>query len=170
MTDNLRLLLVAFGLWICHQQKQSAPQHLPSGLSKLVFSNLYIEDGIWKYVVLGCRQKIKKYPRHFLARDWPKKRFGGNFFDVGYRFRLPPGPFSPFAQKMGQNNYSSVTMPPISNLRPLFTLQLLILPTRTPFHAKKAKTKSKNWGFCISSFHTEIITLSMVSHKINVTI
>ena len=37
-----------------------------------------------------------------------------------------------------QNGYNSVTRPPIEILRPLFTLQLLILPTRDPFHAQKS--------------------------------
>ena len=55
----------------------------------------------------------KKYPLYFLARDGPKKRSGGIFFDVWYRLHLPPGPFSPFAQKMGQNDYNSITTPPI---------------------------------------------------------
>ena len=36
-----------------------------------------------------------------------------------------------------QNGYNSVTRPPIEILRPLFTLQLLILPTRDLFHAQK---------------------------------
>ena len=80
----------------------------------------------------------KKKHLYFLAREGPKKRFGGNFFDVGYRLRLPPGPFSPFAQKMGQNDYNLKTTPPIEIPRPLFTLQLLILPTRDPFHAHKS--------------------------------
>ena len=31
--------------------------------------------------------------------------------------------------------YNSVTRPPIKILRPLFTIQLLILPTKDPFHA-----------------------------------
>ena len=35
-----------------------------------------------------------------------------------------------FAGKIGQNGYNSVTRPPIIILSPLFTLQLLILPTR----------------------------------------
>ena len=33
---------------------------------------------------------------------------------------------------------NSVTKPPIKILRPLFTLQLLILPTRNPFHSPKS--------------------------------
>ena len=37
-----------------------------------------------------------------------------------------------------QNGYNSVTRPPIEILRPLFTLQLLILPTMDPFHAQKS--------------------------------
>ena len=37
-----------------------------------------------------------------------------------------------------QNGYNSVTRPQIGILRPLFTLQLLILPTRDPFHAQKS--------------------------------
>ena len=40
--------------------------------------------------------------------------------------------------KMGQNVYNSVIRPPIKILRPLFTLQLLILPTRDPFHTPKS--------------------------------
>ena len=39
--------------------------------------------------------------------------------------------------KMGQNDFNSVLRPPIKILRPLFTLQLLISPTRDPFHAQK---------------------------------
>ena len=42
----------------------------------------------------------------------------------------------PGEQKIGQNNYNSVIRPPIKILRPLFTLQLLILPTRDPFQAQ----------------------------------
>ena len=37
---------------------------------------------------------------------------------------------------MGRQNL--VTWPPIKILRPLFTLQLLILPTRDSFHAQKS--------------------------------
>ena len=37
-----------------------------------------------------------------------------------------------------QNGYNLVTRPPIEILRPLFTLQLLILPTRDSFHAQKS--------------------------------
>ena len=42
----------------------------------------------------------------------------------------------PGEQKIGQNDYNLVTRPPIKILRPLFTLQLLILPTRDPFQAQ----------------------------------
>ena len=44
----------------------------------------------------------------------------------------------PGEQKIGQNDYNLVTRPPIKILRPLFTLQLLILPTRDPFHAQNS--------------------------------
>ena len=46
-----------------------------------------------------------------------------------------------------QNGYNSVTRPPIEILRPLFTLQLLILPTRDPFHAQKS-LKNAEIGRC----------------------
>ena len=48
-----------------------------------------------------------------------------------------------FAQKIGQNGYNSVTRPQIKILSPLFTLQLLILPTRDPFHAQKKRKGGK---------------------------
>ena len=38
----------------------------------------------------------------------------------------------------GKNGYNSLTRPPIQILRPLFTLQLLILPTRDPFQGQKS--------------------------------
>ena len=38
--------------------------------------------------------------------------------------------------KIGQNDYNLVTRPPIKILRPLLTLQLLILPTRDPFQVQ----------------------------------
>ena len=41
-------------------------------------------------------------------------------------------------QKIGQNDYNLVTRPPIKILRPLFTLQLLIFPTRDSFQAQKS--------------------------------
>ena len=44
----------------------------------------------------------------------------------------------PGAQKIGQNDYNLVTRPPIKILRPLFTLQLLILLTWGPFHGPKS--------------------------------
>ena len=44
----------------------------------------------------------------------------------------------PGAQKIGQNDFNSVTRPPIKILGPLFTLQLLISLTRDPFQAKKS--------------------------------
>ena len=50
----------------------------------------------------------------------------------------PPKIRVPGEQKIGQNDYNSVTMPPIKILRPLFTLQLLILPTRDPLQAQKS--------------------------------
>ena len=37
---------------------------------------------------------------------------------------------------MGQNLFNSVLRPPIKILSTLFTLQLLILPTRDPFHGQ----------------------------------
>ena len=37
-----------------------------------------------------------------------------------------------------QNGYTSLTRAPIEILRPLFILQLLILPTRDPFHAQNS--------------------------------
>ena len=44
--------------------------------------------------------------------------------------------------KMGQNDFNSVLRPPIKILSTLFTLQLLILPTRDPFHGQlKEKIK-----------------------------
>ena len=49
--------------------------------------------------------------------------------------KTPQNPV-PGAQKIGQNDYNLVTRPPIKILRPLFTLQLLILPTRDPFQAQ----------------------------------
>ena len=41
--------------------------------------------------------------------------------------------------KMGQNDFNSVLRPPIKILSTLFTLQLLILPTRDPFYGQKSK-------------------------------
>ena len=41
-------------------------------------------------------------------------------------------------RKMGHKHYNSVTRAPIKTLSPLFTLQLLILPTRDPFYAQKS--------------------------------
>ena len=52
-----------------------------------------------------------------------------------------------FAQKIGQNGYNSVTRPPIKILSPLFTLQLLILPTRDPFHAQKSYIYEQKLSF-----------------------
>ena len=40
--------------------------------------------------------------------------------------------------KMGQNDFNSVLRPPIKILSTLFTLQLLILPTRDPFYGQKS--------------------------------
>ena len=40
--------------------------------------------------------------------------------------------------KMGQNLFNSVLRPPIKILSTLFTLQLLILPTRDPFYGQKS--------------------------------
>ena len=40
--------------------------------------------------------------------------------------------------KMGQNDFNSVLRPQIKILSTLFTLQLLILPTRDPFHGQKS--------------------------------
>ena len=45
--------------------------------------------------------------------------------------------FDRWRTKKGQNDYNLLTRPPIKILRPLFTLQLLILPTRDPFRAHK---------------------------------
>ena len=45
---------------------------------------------------------------------------------------------TPGEQKIGQNDYNLVTRPLIKILRPLFTLQLSILPTRDPFQAPKS--------------------------------
>ena len=47
---------------------------------------------------------------------------------------------------------NSVTKPPIKILRPLFTLQLLILQMKDPFHAKKKlRAKIEVFAFKLSS-------------------
>ena len=51
--------------------------------------------------------------------------------------------------KMGQNDFNSVLRPRIKILSTLFTLQLLILPTRDPFYAQKARRKGENCVFTI---------------------
>ena len=58
-----------------------------------------------------------------------------------------------------------LTRPPIKILRPLFTLQLLILPTRDPFQAhKKLKIRAKIEIFAFKLTH------SMVKPQIEVKI
>ena len=42
-----------------------------------------------------------------------------------------------FDQKIRRNGFNSLRKPPIKILRPLFTLQLLILLERDPFHTPK---------------------------------
>ena len=65
--------------------------------------------------------------------------------------------------KKGQNDYNLLTRPPIKILRPLFTLQLLILPTRDPFQAhKKLKLRAKIEVFAFK------LTPSMVKPQIEV--
>ena len=54
---------------------------------------------------------------------------------------------SPFPMYSRKNGFNLVTRPPIEILRPLFTLQLLILPTRDPFHAQKS-LKNAEIGRC----------------------
>ena len=46
-----------------------------------------------------------------------------------------------------QNGYISLTRPPIEILSPLFTLQLLILPTRDPFRGQKRQTNKEKRQF-----------------------
>ena len=79
---------------------------------------------------------LAKLDRALLCVEWidPSSGLVAIFRPPG--LVLPNWPFSPFAQKIGQNNYNSVPWPPIKILRPLFTLQLLILPTRDPFQAQ----------------------------------
>ena len=59
-------------------------------------------------------------------------------FTTRWRSKLEKSAFLgvPGAQKIRQNDYNLVKRPPIKILRPLFTLQLLILPTRDPFQAQ----------------------------------
>ena len=59
-------------------------------------------------------------------------------FPPGMSFSLTTRAILPFCTKIGQNYNNSVPRPPIKILRPLFTLQLLILPTRNPFHGPKS--------------------------------
>ena len=60
---------------------------------------------------------------HFSGGFLPKLSNAGSFTPL-WCFHLPLGPFGHFAQKIGQNNSSSVTRPSIKIHRPLFTLQL----------------------------------------------
>ena len=54
---------------------------------------------------------------------------------------------TPGEPKIGQNDYNLVTRPLIKILRPLCTLQLLILPTRDPLHIKKVELYSQKRQF-----------------------
>ena len=60
---------------------------------------------------------------------------------IGFMFAIVEAKKLWLKRPLGSENHkavkNSVTKPPIKNLRPLFTLQLLILPEKDPFHTQK---------------------------------
>ena len=73
--------------------------------------------------IFRARTQVKHQTQSFLLAP-PTTGFSVRVFAV------------PWSTKIGQNDFNLVTRPPIKILRPLFTLQLLILLIRDPFQAQ----------------------------------